>query len=405
MRRPAPSAWFGLLAVLGALWCGSLLFDRSQPPAGPAPGGLGDPDPLVRVRLEAPSRDDGTEIGLRGRWTVRDEAGQILHEGHGFEGQIRLDSAGAKLGPWRVRSDAFRVETEGDAALSVGGSRYDGALLIRLQRDDRRLPVKMELLLELPLEAYLAGVVAGELPTQAVGAAAALEAQAIAARSYALWTLRGGREVLSDSPADQRFRSIDWITPEALAAVAATRGLVLCWEDRLLPGWYHANCGGATADAAAAGFAPRPLAPLVGVADPECAAASPWERRVAAAVLDGIARRDGLGDSLERLLLRRRDVEGRLIEAELAGEAAVLPYLGEELRRDFGLPSCLWLALAAEPDGGLSVRGRGRGHGVGMCQDGALRLARAGASRDQILARYYPGGRIAALGELDRARP
>ncbi|MBC8330000.1 MAG: SpoIID/LytB domain-containing protein [Planctomycetes bacterium] len=402
---PPPSRLLLFLGLLTLIWGGSLLLDRQAPPGAPLPGGLADPDPLVLVRLERFAGGEALELGIRGRWRVVDDLGNMLHEGHGLDAPVRIDSGGYKVGPWRVRADSFWIEPEGDDALVLDQSRYHGRLRFELKRDRLLLPESFDVLLELPLEAYVLGVVCGELPTLAEGAAEALKAQAVAARSYALWRLRGGRRSLSDSPSDQRFRSIDWVTDEARRAVNATQGLVLVWDRALLPAWYHANCGGGTANAAVVGFSREEIRPLAGVPDPICAAGPVWERAVGPEVLDRIAVRDGLGDSFERMVLRERDVSGRLISAVLVGQDATLGYRGEDLRRDFGLPSTFWSSLRAVQDGSLVVRGTGRGHGVGMCQDGALRLSREGRAFQEILGRYYPGAGLSSLADLDRTDP
>ncbi len=404
MARPAtPSRLVLFLGLVALIWGGSLLFDHRSPPAAPTPGSLADPDPPVLVRLERFSGGQELELGLRGRWRMTDEDGATLHEGVNLRAWLRLDAAGLKLGPWRVHRDRIWLEPEGAEAIELGASRYSGRLMVELKRDEDRLPDRFDTLLELPLEDYVLGVVCGELPTQARGVEEALRAQAIAARSYVIWSLRSGRRALSDSPSDQHFRSVDWVTEEARRAVAATRGLVLAWDGEVLPSWYHANCGGSTADAERLGFAVEALAPLAGVPDPACAAGPAWERSVQPAVLDRVAVRDGLGDSLERLVVRERDAGGRLLGAVLVGQTATGEYRGEDLRRDFRVPSTHWRSLQAVPDGSLVVRGTGRGHGVGMCQDGAMRLAREGRSHAEILGRYYPGAELVRLDDPARA--
>jgi len=402
---PPPSRLLLFLGTLTLIWGGSLLLDRRSSPAPPAPGSLADPDPLVLVHLLGSDGADATQLEVRGDWRITDEAGGELHRGNGFLGTVRMDTAGLKVGDWRVHADRFWLEPSGDQALVLNDSRYDGRLLFELERDRRRLPEAFDVLLELPLEDYVLGVVCGELPTLAEGAAEALKAQAIAARSYAIWSLRSGRRSLRDTAADQRFRSIDWITEEARLAVAATRGMVMAWDGQVLPSWYHADCGGRTADAAAVGFAREPLPPLAGVAEPACAAGPGWDRQVEAAVLDRLAVRDGLGDSLERLVVQERDRDGRLLGAVLVGQDADLRYRGEDLRREFGLPSTFWRSLRAVQDGSLRVAGTGRGHGVGMCQVGALRLSRDGALFPELLGRYYPGAELILLADLDRNEP
>ncbi|RMH04104.1 MAG: SpoIID/LytB domain-containing protein [Planctomycetota bacterium] len=401
-----PSRLFAFLALLGAIWGGSLLLDRSRRPQPPRPGGPADPRPPVLLALDRFTGVRSAGLGVRGRYRLLDDDGIELFTGDDFRGELELDEAGLRLGSWRIRRDRCWIVPDGDQALELEGSRYAGRLRCEVDRTDRGLADSFSLLLELPLEDYVLGVVCGELPTRAAGAGEALRAQAVAARTFALWNLRRGRRTLRDTASDQRFRGLDWVTDEARRAVEDTRGLVLVWEGDLLPAWFHADCGGGTSDAAAVGFARKKLPPLAGVPDPECAATPPWRRIVPADVLDRLAVHDGLGRSLEKIVPQRRDpASGRLLEAVLVGEEASLPYRGEDLRRALSLPSMVLLSLQPRPDGSLVVTGRGRGHGVGLCQEGALRRSRAGVGWAEILAHDYPGARIVSLAELDRGHP
>ena len=398
MSRPgAPSRLIPFLVVLGLAWGGALLVDHRKPPVQPAPGGAADPDPLVLVKLERFSSAQDVELRIRGRFVLLDDQGAVRHEAAGFRGWLRLDPAGLKLGPWRLDDDRLWLQPDGAEAIELGANRYDGRLRLEVVRE-KGLPVRFDTFLELPLEDYVLGVVCGELPTQARGIREALRAQAVAARGYAVWSLREGRRYLRDSPSDQHFRSLDWITDEAREAVASTRGQVLFWEGRVLPSWYHASCGGRTSDAREMGFGDRALPPLAGVADPACAAAREWKVQVPAATLDRIAVRDGLGGSLERMVPRRGMDGDRVLHAVLIGRNANLEYRAEDLRRDLRVPSTQWRALQAVPNGDLVIQGVGNGHGVGLCQEGAMRLAREGADLAGILAHYYPGAVLGGLG-------
>lgn len=107
-----------------------------------------------------------------------------------------------------------------------------------------------------------------------------------------------------------------------------------------------------------------------------------------------LGERLGMPD-LERVLVTARTATGRVVG--LAAEGASgrrSEWRGFEVRRVLGLPETLFtLHAMVRPDGTKVVRflGRGWGHGVGLCQNGAYGLARAGMGFAQILAHYYPG--------------
>jgi len=368
---------------------------------GPPPPAVDPVHPTVRVRLAGWSGRERVPLRIRGRYRILGlEGEEVLWEGAEYRGAIRGGAAGPRLTGLDPLRPAFRIAPEGDAALRLDADWYRGELVVdgRGRRGGELAP-RLELYLDLPLEDYVLGVVCGEMAAGAAGAAAALRAQAIAARSWALWELRRGRPFLNDDARDQRFLGVDFETLQAREAVAATEGRVLVWDGELLHAYFHADCGGGTADAWSLEFSREELPPLAGVSDPGCAEDWPWEKEIPAAELDRLARDFELGAWLRRVRASQRDRFGRVLRVLLAGEFATRSLGGEALRRILDLPSTLWLDLEALADGGLRVTGRGRGHGVGLCQEGALRRSRAGASAGEILAHYYPGAEIVLLGE------
>lgn len=356
-------------------------------------------NPILPVRLGEYCQRGPVPLHVRGAWRIVDLDGAALLEGSEFRGDLAVDELGLRLGAFRFPRDGFRVHPAGDAALQLSDRWYRGVLHVALVRDVGGRPQRLETRLELPLEDYVLGVVCGEMPTVRAGVAAALEAQAVCARTYALWRLHQGRRFLYDDTRDQRLLSVDFETAAARAAVAATAGLVLSFDDALLPAYFHADCGGRTLDAEAAGFAPAPLAPLAGVIDEGCRNTRTWEEVVAPERLGRLARERGLGDRLHGLEVTKAS-GGWCLEARLAGPRRSHELRGEELRAALGLPSALITQFQSRRDGSLLVRGAGRGHGVGMCQVGAVRMSAAGASARQILQHYYPGARVASLAEL-----
>jgi stage II sporulation protein D len=127
------------------------------------------------------------------------------------------------------------------APLVWDGSAYHGLLVIR--RHGERLSVVNSL----RLDDYVRGVVAGEMPHR--WSLAALEAQAVAARSYALATLKPGRhfDLFSDTRS-QVYGGIAYETPKTDRAVARTAGKVLMWHGHLATTFFFSTSGGRTAD-------------------------------------------------------------------------------------------------------------------------------------------------------------
>ena len=99
--------------------------------------------------------------------------------------------------------------------------------------------------------------------------------------------------------------------------------------------------------------------------------------------------------NLQRLTVTRRSRSGRVVGLLAVGsDGSTREWTGFEVRKVLELPETLFsMHLRTAPDGERVVRflGRGWGHGVGLCQNGAYGLARAGMTFDRILGHYFTG--------------
>jgi stage II sporulation protein D len=250
--------------------------------------------------------------------------------------------------------------------------------------------------LTLDVETYLRGVV----PIEASPSwpAAALQAQAIIARTYALEkkTLSRGYDVVT-TEGDQRYGGPEAEHPATSAAVEATRGVTIRYAGGPASIFYSSCCGGHTEDAAEV-WGHNALPYLRGVDDPNCTAAPDyhWVRqlpldRARAAFADRLA-----GD-LTGVDLLDPDASGRPRTAVLHAGGGSVPVTLTELRRRWGadVVRSTWLRLVSvettQAVPFVRIEGSGRGHGVGLCQWGARGMALAGADAPAILAHFFPG--------------
>lgn len=217
---------------------------------------------------------------------------------------------------------------------------------------------------KLPLEHYVAGVLAGE--AAGMSSIEARKAMAVAARTYGLRHRGRHRHEgfdLCDTTHCQDLR-LSAIGRESQEAVAATEGELLWKDGALADVAYGKNCGGWTAD---------------GLRDPWCPR-DDWVRTIPEADLGGsvevVSR--GRGGRVEQLWFAGRYVRG--------DEFHLL--VGRNLGWD-RLPST-WFEIARA---GREVifTGRGHGHGRGLCQQGCARMGAAGKDYRKILAFYFPG--------------
>jgi len=190
---------------------------------------------------------------------------------------------------------------------------------------------------KVPLERYVRGVVAAEMP--ASWPLAALEAQAIASRTYALTDHAGGSrfDVYADTRS-QVFEGTAAETETSNAAVADTAGQIILYAGQPAITFFFASSGGMTEDIANAwpGSAPQPW--LQAVADPYESAASSW--RVSMSFASAAARLSGfVKDSLRGIEVLRRGASPRIVSAQVLGTGGDTQVSGPELEARLGLQS------------------------------------------------------------------
>lgn len=301
-----------------------------------------------------------------------------------------------------AQGTALSTSTDEEGTTDEDESR---TLKIRLSRGDATL--------RLQLEDYVFGVLAAEGSVETE--VESLKALAVAARTYAVRNLRRharDRFDLCDTTHCQRYVPVrdESARPDfyelARRAVRETAGEVLRDSSgRVAESYFSASCGGRTADVARLWGASRAPTHLRGVNDESCSAGSegwtdviPSERLLKALQAD---ERSDVGARLDGVRVVRRDPSGRAETVELTGQRR------RRLRGwDFKIivgRTLGWSVLkssrfeVSRAGSAFVFRGKGFGHGLGLCQAGAHVSAARGAAYRQILARYFPG---AGLGEL-----
>lgn len=374
------------------------------------------------VRVAVADGSGGGEACGDGGWRLADPAGRVLAAGAGCGG-VRLQGEGGRVrvvapGGATLAERATLRPDHPDSTVRWGGRRYRGELEVVAAA--RGLVVVNRL----GLEDYLRGVLPLEIGGRDPRDRAAVEAQAVAARSYAAARIGANAARPFDlvaTTADQVYGGRDVERPETDAAVRSTYGLVLTFADAIASTPYHADGGAVTAspDEVFWRQAPSPyLRPVDDRApDGRCwcdvRGRAPWERRFTATALAALLARHGApggervaaGGTIRAVRIAGRGPSGRVTRLEIETDGGRVLLRGNDIRyalRTGGeiLPSTAF-ELVVEGSGGavtaITVRGTGAGHGVGMSQWGAIGRARAGQDARTILAAYYPGTRLAPL--------
>jgi stage II sporulation protein D len=305
-----------------------------------------------------------------------------------------------------------------EGTIAFAGRHWRGELLVSAGEDG------LVVVNRIRMDDYLRGVVPLEIGTTALGDAAAVEAQAVTARSYAVTRLGDGRRAydLTATTQDQVYGGADAETAVSARAVSATAGLVLLYGGHVVNAPYHANCGGYTAepeDAWRTGSEPylqRVSDQIPGTARFYCDQAPRfrWTR-----TMDRDELRRAIGRYVQRLpggsggigavtnvAVTAVTPTGRVATLTVDTDRGRWALHGDEIRSALRSPAgellystYFSLDVAAGRGGveSLTLRGGGNGHGVGMCQSGAIGRARAGQDFRTILRTYYPGTTIGTI--------
>ena len=237
---------------------------------------------------------------------------------------------------------------------------------------------------------YLSGVVESE-----GGGGKELEyykVQALMSRTYALKYLNKHQAEgfsLCDRVHCQAYHSMVRFTPSIEVAVLATENVVMKDNDnQLVDAYFHANCGGQTSEAKYIWNSNIPY--LNSFKDTFCiyTKQATWEKVIPQQKwADFLVKKYNypLNDSIYGPLIFSFNQPERM--AFFHSAALGIPL--RDLRIEFGLRSTFFNVY---PDGlNVVVQGRGYGHGVGLCQEGAMRMARYGYTYQQIAVYYFPG--------------
>lgn len=253
-------------------------------------------------------------------------------------------------------------------------------------------------IVEMPLEEYLYGVVAGEMDVN--WPKEALAAQAILARTFTLEKMaRGGvKEHEADASTDiaefQAYNA-EKINENVKAAVDETRGEVVTYDGELIKAWFFADAGGLTASSAEEGLSYNKTETLYiqSVEDPganlEDNDNRHWEVRFSL---------DEVNAALEQIgVAMPADVNSaEVVEYGASGRAVTLaigtakvPAVAFRLAIGSEKMKSTMIEDIAVKDGELYIAGRGYGHGVGMSQWGARALAEQGRDAEEIIEYYF----------------
>lgn len=378
--------------------------------------------PYVRVRLQ----------NLQNNTVVTSTGDSIIKKGNGEKVQdiksgvpitIGISGSDITINGKKLGSQVLVTPKNwnGDQVFKVNGRNYRGFLKATISSKGSIL------INEVPLEYYLYGVVPEEAPPS--WPQAALRAQAVAARSYALYNMEQNKNKLYDVEStiwSQVYQGKDSEYTSTNQAVDATRGMIMTYQGRVIDALFHANGGGYTESSvnvwgnevpylkAAADFSQK---------SPSYSWKIKTSRTGVELALKGAHKDIGTLKEIKLSPLVKRPMKvsdrgesGRIKTAIFVGTKGTVTLSGEDLQGIFGLKSTLfdfyvdhdpqedvdsitstkgWHTFS-KGDQTVYIRGYGWGHGLGLSQWGAAAMASQAKDSDKnyyqkILTHYYKG--------------
>lgn len=264
-------------------------------------------------------------------------------------------------------------------------------------------PSSLMIINNLPLEDYLSGLINSEISSS--WPIEAIKSQAVAARTYALNQIENSRKSPAQRFFDIRSTMMDQVYDGAhledsrsLKAVGQTRGEVLLRNGAIFPAYYHSCCGGHTEHAH--NVWPGEAGPPV--IDDEHCSKSPkfaWTYEISTARFAEILRSQDIAlEGIHSIAITSFSDSPRVEMVLIEDNLGLKMIKATELRKIFGYHNIksTWFEVRLE-NKNISFRGRGYGHGVGLCQWGAKNMAEVGIDYRNILKFYYPDADVKVL--------
>lgn len=249
----------------------------------------------------------------------------------------------------------------------------------------------------LPLEEYLFSVVACEIGPIDEKNYESAKAQAVAARSYALFRMlqnqRNFYDIFASPILDQAYEGKKKETSLTIKAVKETKGEILINSKKVLKAMYHANCGGILDNGK------RDSEKYSLAKSPFCKNSKnyKWERVIEKKnfidILKNIINyKKKKPLRIKRIKLEKIRKSERVKKVRFYTNVGIFYISGEKFCNIFDLKSRLFeIKISGNR---IKITGYGFGHGKGMCQDGAMAMAKKGYNYKEILSHYYPKKRV-----------
>ncbi|MBW4665262.1 MAG: SpoIID/LytB domain-containing protein [Chroococcus sp. CMT-3BRIN-NPC107] len=338
----------------------------------------------VQLRVAVENGVERLKIGSSTNAVVKDVSGRKLGDIAAMNAFYATPSEGG-VAVDTIRSGAVWIEPLAGGYVYIGDYWYRGKALV--------IPSAKGLTAVnyVDLEQYLYSVLGSEM--SASWPLEALKAQAVAARTYAIYKQQKERNALYDvtnTQSSQVYKGVASEFSSTQSAVNSTAGQVLTYNNQLILSVFHACSGGHTENVEDVWSEALPY--LRGVQDyDQDITQCQWVKSFSGEELT--KRLSGVGDIVS--ISPTLTPYGSIKSMKIVGTSGTRELKGEAVRNALGLKSTRFTITQEET--GLRFDGRGWGHGLGLSQWGAYKLASRGINYRQILGHYYSGTKLTTI--------
>ncbi|HHP7232175.1 MAG TPA: SpoIID/LytB domain-containing protein [Xenococcaceae cyanobacterium] len=343
------------------------------------------PSQALDLRVAIKKNTSNVKVGSSTTAVVKDATGRKI-------GELKpMAALAAKAGGNQVVLESLKageliIEPTGEGYVWIGDRWYRGRTRLVPQGNN------LTAINQVNLEHYLYSVVGAE--AVASWPIEALKAQAVAARSYALYKQKTENNRLYDldtTISTQVYKGLDTEYVTTHQAVNSTAGQIMTYDNSVILAAFHSSSGGHTENVEDVWVSPLPY--LRGVIDYD--QESPvfeWNKSIS---LNQISTMVGGVGQIKAMVPDRVTPRGRVVTMKVVGDRGTTEVSGKELRKVLDLRSTLFRVTINGNN--LQIYGRGFGHGLGLSQWGAYHLAKQGVGYHQILAHYYQNALLSQI--------
>ncbi|MBF0489081.1 MAG: SpoIID/LytB domain-containing protein [Candidatus Omnitrophica bacterium] len=351
------------------------------------------PRKMVRVAIVRDARE--LNLTIEGFYSFIDpDSNKVISKGHNvIKARVRLLDKGLFMGMNVYPVKHLLIKPNKESSISINNHSFRGDILIMRTPNNRITAIN-----SIDIEDYIKGVMYHEVSHH--WAMEALKAQAVATRTYALYKINSSHLSDYDVTNDiysQVYGGKDSERYRTGLAVDRTAGQILTYQNKILPAYFHATCGGMTEDAKE--LWDIDIQPLRGVPCMFCQD-SPhmhWKKNYRLRDIQLSLIKNGFKmDLIKDISILERDRSERIKNIKITsrdGHETIIS--GKDFREIIGPNDLKSNNYEITLQGYfVTFTGKGWGHGVGMCQWGARGMADQQFNYKQILAYYYPNSQM-----------